>query len=288
MFHFGEKPKLHPVVFFSRKLIPAEQNYNIANRELLAIKVALEEWRHWLEGATHPFVILTDHNLEYLKSAKRLNPRQVHWALFFTHFQFSISYWPGSKNTRADALSRIHSTTSSNQESTPILPPECFINAFTWENDKELAQTQPHNIPETCPPRLMCVPWQLKGHLITWVHSSPATGHPNSYYTYQLLKIKYWWENMITEINEFVSFCAACAQAKVPQSLPAGKLMPLSTPQCPGSHIAIDFITDLPNSQGHTVIMLIIDRFSKTICLIPFSSLPTAFETAELIFTHVL
>jgi len=43
------------------KLTPAEQNYNIGNRELLAIKLALEEWRHWLEGAVHPFSVITDH-----------------------------------------------------------------------------------------------------------------------------------------------------------------------------------------------------------------------------------
>ncbi|KAI3376026.1 hypothetical protein L3Q82_016558, partial [Scortum barcoo] len=41
-----------------------------------AIKVALEEWRHWLEGAEHPFLVWTDHkHLEYLKSAKRLSSR---------------------------------------------------------------------------------------------------------------------------------------------------------------------------------------------------------------------
>lgn len=50
-----------------------EQNYNIGNRELLAIKLALEELRHWLEEGHHPFVVLTDHrNLEYLREAKRL------------------------------------------------------------------------------------------------------------------------------------------------------------------------------------------------------------------------
>lgn len=42
--------KLHPCAFLSRKLSPAERNYDVGNRELLAIKVALEEWRHWLEG----------------------------------------------------------------------------------------------------------------------------------------------------------------------------------------------------------------------------------------------
>ncbi len=81
----GETPVLHPCAYFSRKLSPAEQNYDVGNRELLAIKLALEEWRHWLEGAQHPFVVITDHkNLQYLQEAKRLNPRQARWALFFT------------------------------------------------------------------------------------------------------------------------------------------------------------------------------------------------------------
>ncbi len=44
----GEAPVLHPCAFFSKKLSPAEQNYDIGNRELLAIKLVLEEWRHWL------------------------------------------------------------------------------------------------------------------------------------------------------------------------------------------------------------------------------------------------
>ncbi|KAK3517438.1 hypothetical protein QTP70_010681 [Hemibagrus guttatus] len=47
----GNPWKLHPCAFFSRKLNPAEVNYDIGNRELLAVKLALEEWRHWLEGA---------------------------------------------------------------------------------------------------------------------------------------------------------------------------------------------------------------------------------------------
>lgn len=76
--------KLHPCAFFSCRLTQAEKNYDIGNRELLAVKLALQEWRHWLEGAKHPFVIWTDHkNLTYIQEAKRLNPRQARWALFF-------------------------------------------------------------------------------------------------------------------------------------------------------------------------------------------------------------
>ncbi len=103
----GTPPRLHPCAFFSRKLSPAEKHYDIGNRELLAIKLALEEWRHWLEGAAQPFLVLTDHkNLQYLRDAKWLNPRQARWALFFTRFPFKISYRPDPINIKADALSR--------------------------------------------------------------------------------------------------------------------------------------------------------------------------------------
>ncbi len=75
--------KVHPCTYFSHCLSPAERNYDIGNRELLAVKLALEEWRHWLEGSFFFFVVWTDHkNLEYIKSAKRLNSRQSWWALF--------------------------------------------------------------------------------------------------------------------------------------------------------------------------------------------------------------
>ncbi|CAJ0931337.1 unnamed protein product [Ranitomeya imitator] len=98
---------IKPCAFFSRKFSPAKRNYDVGNRELLAMKWAFEEWRHWLEGAKHCVVDLNDHkNLTYLESAKRLNPRQARWSLFFARFDFVISYLPGSKNVKADALSR--------------------------------------------------------------------------------------------------------------------------------------------------------------------------------------
>lgn len=99
--------QLHPWAFFSRHLSPAEQNYDVGNRELLAVKLALDEWRHWLEGAELPFVVWTDHkNLSHIQSAKRLNSRQARWALFFGRFNFTLTYRPGSKNTKPDSLSR--------------------------------------------------------------------------------------------------------------------------------------------------------------------------------------
>lgn len=67
----------------------------------------------------------------------------------------------------------------------------------------------------------------------------------------------------------------------------AGLLQPLDIPCRPWSHIAIDFVTDLPLSQGHTTILTVIDRFSKACRLILIPKLPTALETAEHLCTNI-
>ncbi len=133
---------LHPCDFFSKKLSPVDQNYDIGNRELLAIKLALEEWRHWLEGANHPFEVITDYkSLQYLREAKLLNPIQAQWALFFTRFNFTVTYSPGHKNTKADALSRIHSPDPVPE---PLLPPDLFVRPIACSlNDDIRAPPSP-------------------------------------------------------------------------------------------------------------------------------------------------
>jgi len=73
----GEE-KWHPVAFYSKSLSPVERNYEIHDKEMLAIIRTLKEWRHFLEGARHPVEIWTDHkNLEYFMTAKKLNRRQA-------------------------------------------------------------------------------------------------------------------------------------------------------------------------------------------------------------------
>ena len=69
-----EDEKWHPVAFLSKSLSPVKRNYEIYDKEMLAIVRALEEWRHFLEGTEHQFEIWTDHkNLEYFMTAKKLN-----------------------------------------------------------------------------------------------------------------------------------------------------------------------------------------------------------------------
>lgn len=89
----------------------------------------------------------------------------------------------------------------------------------------------PHQMSATCPPSLTYVPPQFQGRLIMWAHNSPATGNPGTHRTYDLIRAKDWWLNMCCNINKHVVSCSSCARAKVPRTLPAGKLMSLPTPQ---------------------------------------------------------
>ncbi|KAL0180227.1 hypothetical protein M9458_025669, partial [Cirrhinus mrigala] len=279
----GEPPKLFPCAYYSHKLTPAECNYDVGNRELLAIKLALEEWRHWLEGAKHPFTVLTDHrNLEYLRSAKTLNHRQARWALFFTRFNFQVTYRPGSQNTKADALSRIHEPGRSARTPEPVLPTSIIAAPVAWDIITEITEAQTQDPPPAdCPVNLTYVPRDLRSRVLSEVHSVPSSGHPGIEATLHLLRNRFWWPTMRLDTINFIKACAACNTAKVPRRLPAGLLQPLPIPQRPWSHIAVDFVTDLPPSNGYTTILSVVDRFSKACRFIPLPKLPSAMETAE-------
>ena len=97
---------LQPVAYFSKRHSPAEGNYEIYDKELMAIVRAFEEWRPELEGSPEPINVVTDHrNLEYFMSSKQLSRRQARWSEFLSRFDFVIKYRPGSQ-CRADGLSR--------------------------------------------------------------------------------------------------------------------------------------------------------------------------------------
>ena len=98
---------LRPVAFFSKKHSAAECNYEIYDKELLAIVRAFEEWRPELEGSAFPIQVLSDHkNLEYFMSTKKLSRRQARWSEFLSRFNFVITYRPGRLGGKPDALTR--------------------------------------------------------------------------------------------------------------------------------------------------------------------------------------
>ncbi|KAI0997451.1 hypothetical protein K3495_g10734 [Podosphaera aphanis] len=96
-----------PVAYHSRKLSGAEMNYEIHDKELLAVVACMREWDAELRGLAKVFTITSDHmNLEYFLTTRRLTERQIRWAEFMSRFIYNLIYRKGSENERPDALSR--------------------------------------------------------------------------------------------------------------------------------------------------------------------------------------
>jgi hypothetical protein len=144
---YGDDGHLHPVAFYSRKFTAPEINYEIHDKELLAIVAFFEVWCHFLEGAQYQIIVYTDHkNLEYFMSAKVLNGRQARWNMSLSRFDFVITYRPGNQQGKSDALSRCsylapkEGYETYDQQRTIILKPERL-------NLHSLVSTLPKTLP---------------------------------------------------------------------------------------------------------------------------------------------
>ena len=125
-----------PVAFYSEKHLPAECNYDIHDKELLAIIKCVSEWNSELRGLTKPFTILTDHrNLEPFTKKKKLSERQVRWSALLSQFRFKIEYRPGKEAVVPDALSRREQDVPAHdgdlrllERERVLIPPDLFVN----------------------------------------------------------------------------------------------------------------------------------------------------------------
>lgn len=93
------------------------------------------------------------------------------------------------------------------------------------------------------------------------------------------LSENFQWQGLRQDVAEFVARCMECQQTKYETKRVAGLLCPLPVPARPWEALSLDFITGLPPCQGKTVILVVVDRFSKGIHL---GSLPTA-HTAHMV-----
>ena len=117
------------MAFLSKSLSPVKRNYKIHDKEMLAIVQALEEWRHFVEGAEHRCKIWTDHkNLEYFMSAKKLNCWQARWSFLLAQFDFIMHHQPGKSMGKTDALSHHsdHHSGSADNDNMVLLTPDFF------------------------------------------------------------------------------------------------------------------------------------------------------------------
>ncbi len=136
-----ELQRWHPVAYFSETLSKAEQNYDIYDRELLAIVKSLRHWRTYLTGAPHQIVIYTDHaNLLYWKEPRKISRRVAREFQELSKYNFVLKHIAGTKNARADALSRRsdYNIGEGDNEDVIVLPHDVFIRLAGEEPIEEV------------------------------------------------------------------------------------------------------------------------------------------------------
>ena len=310
---------LHPCTYFSRTFLPAERNYDIYDRELLAVILALTEWRQYVQGTPHPVTIITDHkNLSYLKDPRKLSRRQARWSLFLQDFDIVWKVLPGAKLAPADALSRYNQVdTSSDNDNTAIVSEPAIINALDLtlaQHIQSSSSSDPlvlraiQNLSANTPlfPRSTLADWTFdNGHLyykgrmyvppparsslLHSIHSSPLSGHLGHFRTKAIVEHDFCWLGLSVFVNNFVAGCAVCQQNKARTHPVSPPLSPIkSTSSLPFKQLSVDLITDLPLSHGHDSLMVVVDHgLMKGVILAPCSKTIDVNGIAQLFFDHV-
>src|SRR6267154_1965864 len=127
----------------------------------------------------------------------------------------------------------------------------------------------------------------LRLRVLRYTHDHPLSGHFGQNRTLELLRREYTWPGVRTFVKDYVKSCTTCARAKVPRHKPYGMLKELPIPEKPLNFISMDFIEQLPDSDGFTAILVVIDRLSKQAVFIPTHDTITSPELARLFLLHI-
>ncbi|SJL05370.1 uncharacterized protein ARMOST_08737 [Armillaria ostoyae] len=255
--------KWRPVAFMSKALTATERNYEIYDKELLAIMLALAKWRHYLMGALEDVEIWTDHqNLQYFRKPQKLNRRQARWVTELAEYHFVLKHKPGTANELWDkgiAASLEHERGITEKD------------GILYYDNRVYVPRHP----------------SLRGEIISQSHDHITAGHPGIAKTRELVQREYWWPKIQKDVEAYVKGCETCQRTKSnTQSKPA-PLHPNAIPTEPWTHISVDMVTGLPSSNGHDALLVIVDRFSKAIILVPCNVELSAAGWARILRDHV-
>lgn len=280
--------QLHPIAFLSRKFSPPELNYEVHDKELLAIVEACKAWRAYLSHTQEPSKIFSDHfNLKYFFSSKTLNRRQARWQEALSELNFTLIHRPGKQQGKTDALSRRadyqDGTRASDSDPITFFPPSKITSSATFiepfpdlltsirdeqDQDDDIRQVlQDIRLNENLDklnPR-----WKLgSDQLLRWddrlyvpnshdlrlrilrhVHDDISAGHPGIDKTFNRLRREFYWPQDKQFVINYVNSCEPCFRGKPRRTKAHGLLQPLPVPSRPWSSIALDFIVKLPPSS---------------------------------------
>src|ERR1700747_1348934 len=297
------------VGYHSEGLNPAERNYDVYDREFLALIRALRFWRYLLEGSGHRIKIYTDHaNLTKHREAQKLSGKLSRYISFLARFDFELHHLPGKTNTTADALSR-RSDYAPPEGEEPMgvpLPDHLFIKALIRpaaveetvrgqqkiaENGKRLTEwAKKYDLHQRAgyywngSALVVPNPENMSKALLEIYHDGPTMGHPGQAKTYLDLRRNYWWPGMHEFVKDYIRGCAVCQEKKIITRRNQPQLYPIPPEEDakPFQTIAMDLIVKLPESRGYDTILTITDHdCTKGVILVPCKETMGAEELAK-------
>lgn len=263
-------------------------------RELIGLVQAVRHWRPYLWG--HHFVVRTDHYALKLMLDQRLSTVPQHkWISKLFGFDFSVEYRPGRLNVVADALS--HREPALHTISAPTF--HMFNDLCAELQDDEDLRLLRDSIIDT-----RGAPWWVREGLILHgshvfipasLHALPTVlqmahtkAHEGVQKTLQMVCLDFFIDHDRRIVREFVHACETCQRNKTEALHPAGLLQPLAIPTAVWADISLDFIESLPKVNGKSVILTVVDCFSKFAHCIPLGHPYTASTVARAFFQEIV
>ena len=135
----------------------------------------------------------------------------------------------------------------------------------------------------------LCVPEELRLEIMKDIHDGVTeSAHAGYHRCYNRIAGTYYWPRMSRDIKRYVSTCDICQKAKPRRHAPVGLLRPIPIPTRPFEVISMDFIPELPLSDGYDNVLVIVDKLTKYGIFIPCHTSITEKETAQLVFKHII
>lgn len=262
------------ISYFSKKMTDAQKKYTVTEKEALAVLLSVEKFRCFIEG-TH-FYVISDHaSLQWLFNLKNPSGRLARWVLRMQQFDFDINHRPGSQNVVPDALSRDIASISIDSDASRLMM-NVRKNPGNFPDFKIEDGFLYKHILDQGPIGDYRYGWRLYvsrdkiSSVLSENHDKVFAGHFGFFKTLSKIREKYYWPGMFSEIKNYVKNCEVCKAVKDSNQQTRAPMGAPKKAKRPWQLISTDFLGPFVRSKsGNTMLLVVIDWFSKFILLQP-------------------